>query len=295
MLSGSLFARIARKATARPLLTVVIVGMLALAGAVLAARLEPKAGVDTLVDTDSKEYQATERFKQQFGDEPVVILVKGNLQKTILTDDILRITGLEGCLAGNVPEEGLKNLPKVCQELAELHPAKVVYGPGTFVNTAANQIAAGFQQQGQAQTARAKEAAEAARKASKQRGDPPAEQERLAKAAENAVMGQFVNEALKLGLRYGLRGIPRVDDPSFVSQLVFDPSKGPCVPEGPLLLSLPELRGRPHPRPAPAQPHRGRARPGPRPHPRRHPRTRASSRSAAPGTWSAASPPWWTA
>ena len=217
--------------------------MLALAGAVLAARLQPKAGVDTLVDTDSREYQATERFKKQFGDEPVVILVKGNLQKTILTDDILRVTGLEGCLAGNVPKEGLKNLPKVCQELAELHPAKVVYGPGTFINTAANQIATGFQQQGQAQAQRAKEAAEATRKASKARGDSRAEQERLAKAAENAVMGQFVNEALKLGLRYGLRGIPRVDDPSFVSQLVFDSSKGACVPKGRFSYLFPSCEG----------------------------------------------------
>ena len=101
----------------------------------------------------------------------------------------------------------------------------------------------GFQQQGAAQAKRAKDAGAAARKASKQRGDSRAEQDRLAKAAENLVMGQFVNEALKLGLRYGLRGIPRVDDPSFVSQLVFDPAKGPCVPKGRFSYLFPSCEG----------------------------------------------------
>ena len=243
MLRGEFFSGVARRAASRPLLTVALVCVLALAAAALALRLQPSAGVETLVDSGSEEYKATERFKQQFGDEPVVILVKGDLQRTILTPDILKVTALEGCLAGNVPDEGLAGLPPVCRELAKLHPAKVVYGPGTFINTAATQIAGGFQERSQQQLKQAEEAAKAAKAASKKRGDPPAKQNELANAARELVMSQFVNDSLKLAVRYGLTGIPRVDDPDFVSQLVFDPKQGVCVPKARFSYLFPSCEG----------------------------------------------------
>ncbi len=203
-----------------------ITALLALGGAALALRLEPSAATETLVDRGSDSFQATERFKRDFGDEAVLVLVRGDLAKTVLTDDLGRVLSLEGCLSGNVPDtkRGLGNLPPVCREIAELKPAKVVFGPGTFINTSVNEIVGEYARRQQANQRQAVQAAEAARKLSRRRGDPPAQQQRLAKAAFDAVSAQFLQQTLALGLRYGITGLPRIDDPQFVARLVFGTS-----------------------------------------------------------------------
>ena len=225
------FGTVVRWVAKRPVAVLVAVGVLALAGAALALRLEPSASTDTLVDKGSSAFEATEDFRQEFGEEPVVVLVQGELQQSILTPDLGTLLRLEGCLSGNVPEDGLKTLPAVCTWFAEEKPAKVVYGPGTFVNTAANQIAEGFTAKQAAKAQEAEAAAEAARRLAKRRGDPPAEQERLAEQARSLVYAQFTEETLRLALRYGLTSVPSLDNIDFVSQLVFDPSRGVGQPK----------------------------------------------------------------
>jgi len=214
--------------TRHPVPVLAVTAVLALGGAALALRLDSSAATSTLVNRGSDSYRDTERFKQDFGGEAILVLVQGDVSKTILTDDLGRLIRLEGCLSGNVPntKRGLGSLPPVCRQIADLHPAKVVYGPGTFINTAVNQIGAEFSKQQQAATVQAQQAAEAARRLSKRRGDPPAEQRRLAQAASQAVQSKFISDTLRLALRYGLSGVPRIDDPSFVSALVFDRSTG---------------------------------------------------------------------
>ncbi len=203
-----------------------ITALLALGGAALAFRLEPSAATETLVDRGSDSFQATERFKRDFGDEAVLVLVRGELAKTVLTDDLGRVLSLEGCLSGNVPDtkRGLGNLPPVCREIAELKPSKVVFGPGTFINTSVNEIVEEYARRQQANQRQAEQAAQAARRLSRRRGDPPSEQARLAKAAFDAVTAQFIQQTLALGLRYGITGVPRIDDPQFVARLVFGTS-----------------------------------------------------------------------
>jgi hydrophobe/amphiphile efflux-3 (HAE3) family protein len=209
--------------TRRPLIVLAITALLALGGAALALRLEPSAATETLVDRGSDSFQATERFKRDFGDEAVLVLVRGKLANTVLTEDLGRLLSLEGCLSGNVPdtERGLGRLPPVCREIAELRPAKVVFGPGTFINTATNEIVAEVTRRQRRNERQAERAAEAARQLSRRRGDSPAEQERLARAAFDAVSAQFVQQLIADGLRYGLSGVPRIDDPGFVARLVF--------------------------------------------------------------------------
>ena len=232
MFKGELFARVVRTATRRPVLVLALVGVLGLAGAALALRLEPSTATDTLVDSSSENFEATERFKKDFGDEAVVVLVKGDLQRTVLTSDLGRLLKFEGCLSGNVPRQGLAGLPPVCREIADLNPAKVVYGPGTFLNTAAGQIADEFQRRQAANAKQAREAAKAARKASAKRGDPVSQQRRLGEAASRAVRSEFTRQTLQLALRYGITGIPSLDNPDFISTLVFDTRGGrPGVPK----------------------------------------------------------------
>jgi uncharacterized protein len=175
-----------------------------------------------------------ERFKDGFGGEAIRVLVHGELTRTVLTADLNRVLRLEGCLGGNVPDnkKGLGSLPPVCRDIAELKPAKVVYGPATFINTAVGQIQDQFAKQQQRAAAQAQQAAEAARRLSKRRGDPRSEQERLARAAADAVQAQFINDTLRLALRYGITGPPQINDPSFVSTLVFDRTAGaPGIPK----------------------------------------------------------------
>ena len=214
--------------TRRPLVVLGITAVLALGGAVLALRLEPSAATETLVDRGSESFQETERFKRDFGDEAVLVLVRGKLDRTILSSDLNRLIRLEGCLSGNVPDtkEGLGKLPPVCRDIAELDAAKVVYGPGTFINTATNQVQDQLAGQQQQAAAEARRVSEAARRLSRRRGDPKAEQERLARSAAQAVQAKFLNEVLRLGLRYGITGVPQIMDKSWVSALVFDRTAG---------------------------------------------------------------------
>ncbi len=214
--------------TRRPLVVLGLTAVLALGGAALALRLEPSAATETLVDRGSQSFKDTERFKEDFGDEAVLVLVHGQLTRTVLTADLGRLLRLEGCLGGNAPDNkrGLGSLPPVCREIAELKPAKVVYGPATFINTAVNKIRDEFIKQQQQAATQAQQASEAARKLSKRRGDPRAEQERLARAAADAVQAQFINDALRLALKFGISDIPQINDPAFVSTLVFDRTAG---------------------------------------------------------------------
>ena len=219
--------------TRRPLVVLGLTAVLALGGAVLALRLEPSAATETLVDRGSQSYKDTERFKEDFGDEAILVLVHGELTRTVLTADLNRVLRLEGCLGGNVPDnkKGLGSLPPVCREIADLKPAKVVYGPATFINTAVGQIQDQFAELQQRAATQGQQAAEAARRLSKRRGDPRSEQERLARAAADAVQAQFINDILRQALRYGISGVPQINDPAFVSTLVFDRTAGAGVPK----------------------------------------------------------------
>ena len=92
----------------RPLPVLAVTLLLALGGAALALRLEPSAATDTLVGSSSDSFRATERYRRDFGDEAVVVLVKGELTRTVLTTTSCGVLGLEGCLGGNIPEDVLK-------------------------------------------------------------------------------------------------------------------------------------------------------------------------------------------
>src|SRR3954449_5676566 len=150
---------IVRAVVRRPGVVVAIVGLLAIGGGLLALGLKPSAATDTLVDRDAATFQGTERFHQRFGDEAVVVLVRENLPQLVLTSDLGRLLGLEGCISGNVPRQVTRppGGPKgPCAELARMNPkpVQVVYGPGTFINEAVRQIQVQFASQQAAETDR---------------------------------------------------------------------------------------------------------------------------------------------
>jgi uncharacterized protein len=228
-MSGFL-VRLAAWAVRRPVPVVVGTMFLCLLGVAGALRLEADAGTDTLVDRDSESFAATEDFKHQFGDDPVVILVRGELEELVLTQNLGRLLNLENCLSGSVPE-GQQPLSDTCARIAELDPSQVTYGPATFLNQSAIQAERFLGSQTQAATARASAAAEAAARDAARRGASEAVQREEARAASQAVLRKFQSGLVDLAARSGLTGPPTIDDPRFVSRVVCDSRQPTCTPK----------------------------------------------------------------
>jgi hydrophobe/amphiphile efflux-3 (HAE3) family protein len=207
------------------LAVVLIALVLGLGGAALALRLHPSAAADTFVGRSSSTYRATQRFYGAFGEEPVDVMVQGSLQQLLLSSDIDRLVGLEGCLSGNVPpaglaEEGGSNGP--CGQLGRLHTVKVVIGPGTFIQEAAEQIDQQLSREGNLAETGAKQAKAAITRAALSEGRSAAEAHKLGAEASKITLERYAQEVELVGAEYGLSTPPTLEDPSFVSRVVFD-------------------------------------------------------------------------
>ncbi len=235
MNSARLLSTLAAAAARRPLLVVSVALALGAGGAALALSLRPSAAADTFVGRSSSDYRATQRYYANFGEEPVDVVVHGNLQQLVLSSDLEQLAGLEGCLAGRVPAKALAQeggAAGPCGQLARAHTIKVVLGPGTFVNEAATQIAAQLAAQSRQAQLEAQQAERVVRAAALARGHSAAEASRLGQQASRITLTRYAQEVLTLGLRYGLQAVPSISDPNFVSTLVFDSTgKTPGTPK----------------------------------------------------------------
>jgi uncharacterized protein len=227
--------RVVLAAARRPRLVLALLALLCAGGAALALGLTPSAATSTLAGRSSDSYRATERYRERFGDHAVVVLARGPLEQLVLTENLGRLLGLEGCLSGNRPRgqpaAGGERGP--CAELARSKPVQVVYGPGTFINSAVREIQDQLAARLRAKGREAERAGDAARRLARRRGRPPAEQRRLARSAQQLVYAQFARDLLQLNLKYGLGvdSTPQLDDPDFVANLVFDPRRGATTPK----------------------------------------------------------------
>ncbi|HEX3509610.1 MAG TPA: MMPL family transporter [Solirubrobacteraceae bacterium] len=218
----------------RARLVLVLAVVLALAGAALALRLHASAATSTFVSSSSGEYKDTQRYYQHFGEEPIAVLVHGSLQKLVLSSDLLKLAGLEGCLSGRVPaaalaQEGGANGP--CGQLARARTVKVVFGPGTFVAEAARQINEELNAQTkQAQTA-AKQAEQVVRSTALGHGLGAARANELGREASRVTIARFQEGLVALALQYGITSRPSIEDHEFVSAVVFDSTKPAGTPK----------------------------------------------------------------
>jgi uncharacterized protein len=186
---------------ARPVLAVA--ALLAIGAAVAATQLSTDAGTDTLVDRDSESYRATERVREVFGEEPVVVVAEGDLQELILTPNLGRLLRLEGCLSGKVPK-GAKPIPGPCAELAKLNPVQFLAGPGTFLNEAVIQI-----------------------------------DEQLRRLAATVPPDQLREFLLQVAARYGITSAPSISNPEFLASVVFDLHRARGTPKARLAYLFP--------------------------------------------------------
>jgi hydrophobe/amphiphile efflux-3 (HAE3) family protein len=186
---------------ARPVLAVA--ALLAIGAAVAATQLSTDAGTDTLVDRDSESYRATERVREVFGEEPVVVVAEGDLQELILTPNLGRLLRLEGCLSGKVPK-GATPIPGPCTELAKLNPVQFLAGPGTFLNEAVIQI-----------------------------------DEQLQRLAATVPPDQLREFLLQVAARYGITSAPSIGNPEFLASVVFDLHQSRGTPKARLAYLFP--------------------------------------------------------
>ena len=231
---SGIFSRIAAAAATRRGAVLTAALLLTLIGVVAAARLDTDASTGTLVDRGSDTYAASEEFKEKFGDDAIPILVrsdaKHDLRDLMLTEDLGQILAFEDCLAGNV-RQGRGSPPQVCTKLAATDAVRVVYGPGTFLEQAVEQAKTQLDERSQATVATAREAAAAAYEGALEQGFSKEEAEAAGLTTGQQVIGEFQQGLLQLAIRYGQTGIPRIDDPQFVSNVVFDTRLGGGEPK----------------------------------------------------------------
>jgi predicted RND superfamily exporter protein len=177
--------------------------VVALGAGFAATRIPTDAGVGTLVDSDTETYEATQDVKQAFGEEPVVVLARGDLPELILTENVFRLLRLEGCLAAKVPKGG-KPLPGACTELAEMEPVEFVAGPATFLNEAVVQIEA-----------------------------------QLRNLAQRMPAAKFQEFLLAVATKYGITSVPTLDNEQFVATVVFDLARPRGTPKARLSYLFP--------------------------------------------------------
>jgi hydrophobe/amphiphile efflux-3 (HAE3) family protein len=225
---------LAVKAACRPLLTIGLLCALGIGCAIAALGLRPTAATNTLVGSSSSTYKNTQRFYANFGEEPIEVLVKGDLRKLVLSSDIDRLVGLEGCLSGNVPESALAQEGGVsgpCGQLARAKTVKVVFGPGTFLNEATLQVDNTLTARNAQAQAEAKRASSTVYHTALAHGLGAQQASTLAAEASKATMAGFAAEISALAIRYGLHSAPSLENHEFVSSVVFDPAKPAGTPK----------------------------------------------------------------
>src|SRR4051812_30215527 len=180
--------------------------VVAIGAAVGATQIPTDAGVDTLADSDSATYRATEGVRRDFGEEPVVVLVKGELQQLLLTQNIFKLLRLEGCLSGKVPK-GAEAIPGPCAELADLQAVEFLTGTGTFLNESVVQI-----------------------------------EDQLRRLAEHVPAEKFQEYLLAVATKYGITSAPSIDNEEFVATVVFDFARPRGTPKARLAYLFPNAR-----------------------------------------------------
>jgi uncharacterized protein len=241
----NLLARIAGRAVERPTPVIVAAVLLALIGAVAALRLEADRDPSSLVDKGSTTYAQTQDFYDEFGDEPVEVLVKGDLQRMLSTTNLGKLLALEGCLSGKVDGgEVFKDqpAPAPCAEIAKLKPSAAVFGPATFLNQFAIEASKLYQQEAQAAVEQGQRAARQAVATAKKLGQSPAQQKQAAVSAYQAVVQGFQQQLVNLGVKYGQTGLPQLNDPRYVQSVICDPSAPLCQPKARLAAIVPSAK-----------------------------------------------------
>ncbi|MDQ6822374.1 MAG: MMPL family transporter [Actinomycetota bacterium] len=245
------------RVAARPLAVIVVVFVLALGGGALALGLRPSAGADTFVSRSSPAYRADQTDHVHFGGDAVIVLIREPLNNLVESADLAQVSALEACLSGQVL---VKNKTLVafttappgttpyggwsspCGKLAKARAAQVVYGPGTFLNQAVVAINSGVRATLAAAGRTIASAGQAAYQLALSRGYSVSQALKVQQAARTLESQQQIDTLGTMALDLGIQGTPAIDSPQFISQVVFDPTRGVNQPKARFAYLFPTAR-----------------------------------------------------
>lgn len=187
-------------------------GSLVLAVCALAAiafglsRSTLSTGADTFLPADNPALEAVEQKAQDFGGDPVVVLLESKQPRQLFmdTEQLGRLLQLEGKLAG-IPN------------------ATAVYGPGTVLN----QVAASAQEMLVRMSGHRDALRATAEATARKQGQSPAE----IKAAGRAAVADFDRRYGSLIIEALPAGLPTLRNPQFVQTVLFDEKTGNVRPQ----------------------------------------------------------------
>ena len=164
--------------------------------------LQSDAGVDLLADPNSPGFADQVLYADTFGADPVVVMVEAPKGVDLLTGDhFIGLAALEGKLADTKTHPGVK----------------VVYGPGTVVNTLALEVT----KRGlEICATTAKGAEDAAVQQAAAAGKNAADQQAAGQAAFDAAAKQCADQ---LAAQYPSLGVPALNNPGFIKQVLLEP------------------------------------------------------------------------
>ena len=190
---------IARFIESRPWWLVVVAIVLAAAAVPGITMLETETGFDALVSSKAKISQDNSRYEEQFGGEPITILLNGQLDDILSADNLVIMSEFE-------------------QEFSYDEHCCAVIGPTTLIHTAVEE-AIKVSQAFQEQIALAQEeAAREARQAAAAIGLNELQQEEAAQQARAEVLQSFQPQIEQMQLI----GEPSLDNPLFVEAIIYD-------------------------------------------------------------------------
>ena len=239
----------ARAAAGRPFLTLGLLLALALAGGALALSLKPNAGSDTFVSPPLQSYRATADDQRHFGSDAVVILVQEKLTDLVGTQDLTTISRAGG-VSGR-PGAG-RQLPARVTDPPAKAGSKPAYGGNASAVRAADEAPAragglrarhvpqprrgrgqrpGARVRGQRADRRSPTPQNRAYKLATSRGLGKSQAEKAATSAGTLQRQQELQQLEQLYLQSGISGMPSINDPQFIPEIVFDQTRGVDQPK----------------------------------------------------------------
>lgn len=217
-----MLGRLLAVATKAPRATLVALAVLALAGGIAGVLVPVDGRLDRLSPSGSATTQAGELERASFGGDAATILVRGDMVRTLRnTADLVRLSGLEGCLAGNVPDN-VKKGP--CAEIRDLDAVQSVQGPATFVNSSIAQLQDEVRTRTQQLSQQSTAAREAAEAAAKKSGLSSKEITARGDAAEAAVKLEAIDSLARFIKETGIAASPTsltLQDTALITKLLF--------------------------------------------------------------------------
>jgi uncharacterized protein len=239
--------RLAGAAARRPLLTLGIVVALAVAGGLLALGLSTDTSDSAFVSSSSPSFRATASDQRHFGGDPVVVLIRERLTNLVETHDLGTVSELEACLAGqqitpNQTSGAFTTVPakrarpyggwhSPCGGLMRTHAVEVVYGPGTFLNRAVTAVSSAEKSMLSGAGTAVRQACQDAYQLALSRHLSKAQARSACNSAAQLEYARQLQQMERLYLNSGIKGAPRIDDPQFIPQIVFDPLRGVGQPK----------------------------------------------------------------